>query len=227
LAYNDGNIKFSVDWLRPVDQQAQTDDWSGTAFDPIGKFNTIKRIIYNRYGVKLTRVISSNRVLNTLINSDKFIVRAGMGVAGSTGAPTASDLPYLLEGYGPQFAVDLIERQTGIKFIEYDSGYRSKPDFSAIPNPTITFNRFLPENRLVFLPDEAQIREFDSSPIGFGKMMTSPHSMGNGAAGFYEWEQETTDPWGRNIGTGIKTFPLFPHMELSYTLDVTLPAEVG
>lgn len=225
LAYNDGNIKFSVDWLRPSDQQAQAADWSGTTFDPIGKFNEIKRLIYRRTGVKITRVIASNRVLNTVVNSDKFILRAGHGTAASSGL-TAADIPYLIDGFGPQFAVDVLERQTGIKFIEYDSGYRSKPDFSSTPNPTITFNRFLPENRLVFLPDESQIKEYDNSQIGFGKMMTSPHSMGNGAAGFYEWEQETTDPWGRNIGTGIKAFPLFPHMELSYTLDVTLPAEV-
>jgi hypothetical protein len=223
LGYNDGNIKFLVDWKRPADQQAQapgSGSYAGNAFDPIKDINDIKRKIYNRTGVKITRAIVSNRYLNTLINSDKFLLRSGFPPGSNL---TQSDLPYLLNGWGPQAAIDEVARQTGVTFIEYDSGYRTKPDLAAGP---VTFNRFLPENRVIFLPDEAQISQFDSSPLGFGKVATSPHSMGNGAPGFYEWEQETTDPWGRNIGTGIKCFPIFPHMELSYTMDVELPPEV-
>lgn len=224
VAYNDGNIKFSVDWQRPVDQQAQapaSGTYASTSHDPIDDINKIKRKIYERTGVLITRAICSNKFLLSLVNSDKFIVRAGLGVAGSAGAPTASDIPYLLNGWGPQAAIDVIQQQTGVTFIEYDSGYRSKPDFAAGP---VTFNRYLPENRVVFLPDDNAMAEYDSSDIGLGKMMTSPHSMGNGSAGFYMWEQDTTDPWGKNIGTGIKAFPLFPHLELTYTMDVTLPA---
>lgn len=226
VAYNDGNIKFSVDWKRPADQQAQAPmvspngSYATTTHDPINDINGIKRFMYDRYGIILKKAIVSNKFLISLINSDKFIVRAGMGLAGTTGAPTSQDLPYILGGnWGPQVAIDAVQAQCGIEFIEYDSGYRTKPDFVQGP---VTFNRYLPENRVIFLPDDAQISEVDSSPIGFGKMMTSPHSMGEGAAGFYEWEQETTDPWGKNIGTGIKAFPLFPHMEYSYTMDVTL-----
>lgn len=224
IAYNDGNIKFSVDWKRPADQQAQapaSGTYALTTHDPVNDLNLIKRRIYNRYGVLITRAICSNRFLLSLINSDKFILRAGLG---KNAGLTQSDIPYLINGWGPQVAIDIVEQQTGIKFIEYDSGYRSKPDFAAGP---VTFNRYLPENRVIFLPDDNAMAEYDSSPIGLGKMMTSPHSMGNGSAGFYMWEQDTTDPWGKNVGTGIKAFPLFPHMELTYTMDVTLPAEVA
>lgn len=226
VAYNDGNIQFAVDWKRPADQHAQAplaspdSRYDIDTHDPINDINKIKRLMYDRYGVIMDRAICSNKFLLSLINSSKFIVRAGMGVAGSTGAPEASDLPYVVNNWGPQVAIDLVKAQTGIEFIEYDSGYRSKNPFD--PYGSVTFNRFLPENRIIFLPSESSIREFDSSPIGFGKMMTSPHTMGNNSPGFYDWEQETTDPWGRNIGTGIKAFPLFPHMELSYTMDVVL-----
>ncbi|QOR56162.1 major capsid protein [Gordonia phage Dakiti] len=225
IAYNDGNIKFSVDWKRPVDQQAQTPasgTYASTTHDPIGDINKIKRLIYNRYGVLITRAICSNKFLLSLINSDKFILRAGLGTAANSGIGQ-SDIPYLINGWGPQVAIDIVEQQTGIKFIEYDSGYRSKPDFAQGP---VTFNRYLPESRVIFMPDDNAMAEYDSSDIGLGKMLTSPHSMGNGSAGFYMWEQDTTDPWGKNVGTGIKMFPLFPHMELTYTMDVTLPADL-
>lgn len=224
IAYNDGNIKFSVDWKRPVDQQAQapaSGSYASTTHDPIGDINKIKRLIYNRYGIVITRALCSNKFLLSLVNSDKFILRAGLGTAANSGL-TSSDIPYLLNSWGPQVAIDAVQAQTGVTFIEYDSGYRTKPDFAQGP---VSFQRYTPENRVIFLPDDNAMSEYDSSPIGLGKMLTSPHSMGNGAAGFYDWEQDTTDPWGKNIGTGIKAFPLFPHMELTYTMDVTLPAD--
>lgn len=223
IAYNDGNIKFSVDWKRPADQQGQapaSGTYASTTHDPIGDINAIKRKIYDRTGVLITRAICSNKFLLSLINSDKFILRAGLGSASNAGID-ATDIPYLLNGWGPQVAIDAVQQQTGVTFIEYDSGYRSKPDFA---QGGVTFNRYLPENRVILMPDDNAMAEYDSSDIGLGKMLTSPHSMGNGAAGFYTWEQNTTDPWGKNVGTGIKAFPLFPHMELTYTMDVTLPA---
>lgn len=223
IAYNDGNIKFSVDWQRPADQQAQapaSGTYASTSHDPIGDINAIKRKIYERTGVLITRAICSNKFLLSLINSDKFILRAGLGNAANSGL-TQADIPYLLNGWGPQVAIDAVQQQTGVTFIEYDSGYRSKPDFAQGP---VTFNRYLPESRVIFLPDDNAMAEYDSSDVGLGKVLTSPHSMGNGSAGFYMWEQDTTDPWGKNVGTGIKAFPLFPHMDLTYTMDVTLPA---
>lgn len=221
VGYNDGRIKFLVDWDRPAGQEAQapaSGTYASTTHDPIGDINLIKRKMYNLYGIKLNRAICSNRFLNSLVNSDKFALRSGF-VSGVTNA----SLPYILDGWGPQAAIDVIQRQTGITFIEYDSGYRTRA-FGSSSAPT--FNRFLPENRVIFLPDESQIAQVDSSPIGLGKMLTAPHVMGNNASGYYEWTQDTTDPWGQNVGTGIKAFPVFPHLEYTYTMDVTLPAEV-
>lgn len=222
VGYNDGRIKFLVDWDRPADQEAQapaSGTYASDTHDPIADINLVKRKIYNKYGIKINRAIVSNRFLNALVNSSKFGARTGF----APGTVTNADLPYILNGWGPQAAIDVIKYQTDIDFIEYDSGYRTRP-FGV--NTAPTFNRFIPENRVIFLPDESQIAQLDSSPIGLGKMLTAPHVMGNNASGFYEWTQDTTDPWGQNVGTGIKAFPVFPHLEFTFTWDVTLPAEV-
>lgn len=219
LAYNDGRIKFGVDWGRPVDQHNQapaSGTYAGTTHDPIGDIQKVTRLIYDRYGVKITRALCSNKFLNSIVNSELFAARSGF----APGQVNNAQLKYIMDGWGPQAAVDVVKRQTNIDFIEYDSGYRTKP----IGSNTVTFNRFVPENQVIFLPDESQISQYDSSPIGFGKVLTSPHPMGGFTSGFYAWEQETTDPWGKNIGTGIKAFPVFPHMELSFTWNVELPA---
>lgn len=221
LAYNDGRIKFGVDWERPADQHNQapaSGTYAGTTHDPIGDIRKIQRKIYNRTGVKITRALCSNRFLNSIVNSDLFIARSGF----APGTVSATQAQYVMDGWGPQAAIEVVQRQTGITFIEYDSGYRTKP----IGGNNVTFNRFTPEDQVIFLPDESQISQYDSSPIGLGKILTSPHPMGGFTPGFYEWEQETTDPWGRNIGTGIKAFPVFPHMDLTYTMKVTLPPEL-
>jgi hypothetical protein len=64
------------------------------------------------------------------------------------------------------------------------------------------------------------VNSFVETEIGFAKTLTSPHPMGNWQPGFYEWERETVDPWGYDVGTGVKAFPVFPHMDLTYTLTV-------
>lgn len=218
LAYNDGRIKFSVDWGRPANQQAQPPKsgvYNLTTHDPIGDILDVQRKLYDLYGVRTHRAICSNKFLNSLVNSDKFTLRSGF----APNTVTQSDLPYILDGWGPQAAVDAVQRQTALTFIEYDSGYRTKP-FGQ--NVAPTFNRFIPENRVIFLPDDAEISQIDTSPIGFGKVLTSPHVMGNNTSGFYEWEDSTTDPWGEYKGTGIKAFPVFPHLEFSWTWDVAL-----
>ena len=110
----------------------------------------------------------------------------------------------------------MLTKATGVQFIEYDSVYRTRP----IGSNVVTNNKFLSDNKIYFLPDEGDLAEFDETQIGFSKTLTSPHPMGHWQGGFYEWEEETTDPWGYNIGTGVKAFPVFPHMELTYTMTV-------
>ena len=223
INYNDGKIKFAVNFGRPSDQVrtgAQAFDYSGTTHDPIGDILKVQQFMYDRYGVRMTRILTSRRALNSFMNSDRFIQRSGL-VVGGTPSSTI-DVNYLWEGWGPDSAVSIVKNATGVDFIEYDSVYRTR----AVGSTTTTSTRFVPENRMLFLPDEADITEFDDTPLGFGKTVTAPHPEGNWSAGFYEWESETRDPWGQDRGTGVKAFPILPHMDLTFALDLTLPAPV-
>lgn len=217
IVYNDGKIKFSVDYGRPSGQHNQAPPgglWSLTTSDPIGDILAMQQLMYDTYGVRMTRALASKKVINSLMNSDRFIARSGMAISPIVGG-TKLDPNYIMDGWGPQAALAVVERQTGVKFIEYDSVYRTRPVGSKI----ITNNRFIEQNACIFLPDPNDVAELDSD-IGFGKTLTSPHPEGNWQTGFYEWEEETKDPWGLNRGTGIKAFPVFPHMDLTFKMTV-------
>ena len=233
LAYNDGKIKFAVDWGRPAAQanaNAANDlpaahvtdgllDWSSTTHDPIGEIEAIQEYMYDTYFVRMTRILTTKKVVRRIVNSDKFSQRAGLGAAyNGSGTPVAPDLHYLLDGWGPDAARQVVENATGVQFILDDNVYRTRP----VGSRTVTNNRFFPEGRMVFLPDLGDVGEVDDTEIGFAKTLTSPHPEGNFTPSFYEWEKSTTDPWGQDAGTGIKAFPVFPHMEYTYAVDVKL-----
>lgn len=215
IAYNDGKITFSVNFGRPGGQQAQapaSGTYASTTHDPIGDILAVQNLMYDTYGVRVNRALCSRKFLNTLWASAKFIPL--------TGFVSGADPNYLIEGWSPTAAIAKVAAATGVTFIEYDAVYRTRP----IGSNTVTNNRFFPQNRVLFLPDAADLGEFDETQVGFGKTLTSPHPEGNWTSGFYEWEQETKDPWGQDVGTGVKMFPVFPHMDLTYTWDTTLPA---
>jgi hypothetical protein len=239
ITYNDGKIKFTVDFGRPATQTTAAasvlvdptgqgvpnitfgaSDWTkadGTG-DPIGDILNLQNWMYDVYGVRLNRAIASRRFLSLLWNSNRFQARTGLVAAGS---PLSSpiDPKYLMDGWSPQAAQIIIENATGIKFIEYDAVYRTRP----VGSNTVTNNRFLPQNQVIFLPDDADIAEFDDTQIGFAKTLTSPHPAGNWSSGFYEWEKDYgNDPWGYDVGTGIKAFPIFLHMDLTVSYTSTL-----
>lgn len=237
LAYNDGKIKFNVDYGRPAQQNltpaaTMTDPTSQAApvtmgasgwmksdgtGDPINDILAIQTYAYDKYGIHLERAICSRRILSGMAKSNKFTARAGL-ITNTSSTPV--DLNYLIEGWSPSAAQLIIEGATGVKFIEYDAVYRTRN----VGSTTTTNNRFLPQNMVVFLPSEADIEQFDDTDIGFAKMLTSPHPAGNWQPGFYDWEKDCgQDPWGYDIGTGIKAFPVFLHMEttFTYTLDIT------
>lgn len=217
ITYNDGKIKFTVDYGRPVGQQDQAPAgglWSLTTSDPIGDILGMQELMLALYGVRMTRAITSRKVLNNVMKSDRFIARSGMAISPIAGG-TKLDPNYIMDGWGPTAAQAVIERQTGVTFTDYDAVYRTRP----IGSTSITNNRFLPENAIIFLPNEDDLSEI-TNQIGFGKTLTSPHPEGNWQPGFYEWEEETKDPWGLNRGTGIKAFPVFPHMDLTFKMVV-------
>jgi hypothetical protein len=218
ISYNDGRIKFTVDFGRPAGQVV-TKNYSTTSHDPIGDILRMQEFMFDQYGIRMDRAITSRRVINTFMNSDRFLSRSGF-VVGGTPSSTI-DPNYVLDGWGPNAALELVKRATNVDFIEYDSVYRTRPVGSKIT----TVNRFLPENRIIFLPNQEDVNSFDETQIGFGKTLTSPHPEGNWTAGYYEWEKETgPDPWGRDRGTGVKAFPVLPHMDLTAVFDITLPA---
>lgn len=215
IAYNDGKIIFSIDYGRPANQtdEAPTSGlWNTTTFDPIGDFIAIDEYMYDTYGVHMARAIASRKVINRMMNSDRFVARSGL-VGGTGSAPV--DPNYVIDGWGPGAARAVVERATGVQMIEYDAVYRTR----AVGSQTVVNNRFTPDDTIIFLPSEQDLAEIDDA-IGFAKTLTSPHPEGNWASGFYEYELETTDPWGRDRGVGIKAFPIFPHMNLTYTMKV-------
>jgi hypothetical protein len=219
IAYNDGKIKFTVDFGRPAGQHNQPptgSTWNNTTADPIGDALAMNEYMYNTYGVTMNRAIASRKIINSIMNSDRFIARSGLVVGGTPSTPI--DPNYVMDGWGVDAARQVFQRATGIELIRYDSVYRTRP----IGSTTFTNNRFLPENTLIFLPNLQEMGALDDTSIGFAKTLTSPHPEGNWTPGYYEWEEATVDPWGRTRGTGIKAFPVFLHMDLTYSM-VVLP----
>jgi hypothetical protein len=231
-SYNDGKIKFTVDWGRPASQAAGNaantvggvtagtyDMTSATNdFDPVKFIEDVKQYFEDTYSVQIDRAVVSKKILRRMSQSAKFTQLAGLGAAysgaGTAGAP---DPNYLIPGWGMEAAVRVIEQAANIEFIVNDAVYRTRP----LGSSTITNNRFWPQNLMVFLPAQQSIDDVDDTAIGFAKTLTSPHPEGNWTPGFYEWERATVDPWGQDMGTGVKAFPVFPHMDLTHAVNVT------
>lgn len=215
IAYNDGKIVFSIDWGRPA---AQTDEaptgttWNNSTSDPIGDVLAMQEYMYDTYGVRMTRAIASRKVWNSVMNSDRFVARSGL--VGATGS-LPIDPNYIMDGWGPIAAQNILAAATGLTITTYDSVYRTRP----VGSTTVTNNRFFSEKKILFLPDPADVSALDDA-IGFGRTLTSPHPEGMWTPGWYEWESDTQDPWGKDRGTGIKAFPVFTHLDLTYTMTV-------
>lgn len=217
--YNDGKIKFTVNYGRPGGQHLVTPPgglWNLTSCDPIGDILTAKQYMRDTYLVELTEGILSKRIVNNLWKSDKFLAAVGLPVVGGTPSKPL-DPNYLgLAGYTPQGALRIVSEATGVNFTIYEGYYRTRP----IGSTTFTNTRFVPDDRLILLPGNGDLGEIDDTRVGFAKTLTSPHPEGNWTSGFYEWEDETKDPWMHVRGTGIKAFPVFPYMEYTYVYKV-------
>lgn len=224
LSYNDGDLKWDVDFGRPADQtdQAPTsglwDFETNPDFDVIGDLLKVAEDHYDKYGIELKRGIISKKKINQWYRSTKFR-QLGLFQAGlANPAQTDIDLNYLGGAVTPQAAINYIQEQTGITFETYDAAIRTRP--VGQPKSAAQMVRFMPEDRVILMPDSSGLAEFDNTEIGFASTLTSPHPEGNWASGFYEWEQETTDPWMFVRGTGIKAFPVFPYLQYTRTLKV-------
>lgn len=207
IAYNDGKIVFSVDYGRPGDQQDMAPPsghlWDTALADPIGDIQAIQQDAFDTYGVRITRCVVSNKVVRNLYKATKFVDLV-----------TGADPMYRVTGWGPKVALDFIGNQTGMQFINYDSVYRTR----ALGSNTMVNNKFIREKSVIFLPSAEDVAAIDDA-VGFGATLTSPHVEGGWTPGYYEWEKELgPDPWGHDFGTGIKAFPVFPHMDLTYVM---------
>jgi hypothetical protein len=227
IAYDDGKIKFTVDYKRPAGQQDVVpasglwDPATNQDFDPIGDILSLNEAFYDQYGIYLKRAITSRKTLNSLYKSSKFRDAWAFrgGITGLDDASLANfDPNYMSSGYGPEGARALFAQQTGLTVIEYDSVYQTR----AIGSQTTVNQRFTSDDRLILLPDQQDLIELgiDDTEIGFGKMLTSPHPEGNWSPGWYEWEDAQKDPWMQVRGTGIKAFPVFPYMKYTQVLKV-------
>jgi len=222
IVYNDGKIKFTVDYGRPANQQDQAPAsgnlWDTAASDPIGDCLAMNQYMWDTWKITVDHAYISRRILHSFWKSSKFVgVYAPIVGLPAGGAPSSPiDLNYLAQGFGPQQALQILENSTGIKFTVYDSVYRTR-DFGT---QTWVNNRFTSDNKIIFMPSFEQLNQIDDTVIGFAKTLTSPHPEGNWQSGYYEWEDETRDPWMHVKGTGIKAFPVFPFMEYSYVMQV-------
>lgn len=214
IVYDDGKVKFTVDYGRPANQQDEAPAngvWSAAVSDPIDDIEQMNDFMDTTHGLRLTRAFASRKALRSLVKSDKFIARAGLAAANIT---STGDLKYVNPGFGVDAAIAIVEAATGVQFQLYEGMYRER----AIGSTTWNWTRFANENKVLFLPSQGAVDQV--SDLGFGKMLTSPHPEGNWQAGYYEWERSTVDPWGMDRGNGIKAFPVYPALEYSYVMTV-------
>jgi hypothetical protein len=219
IAYNDGKIKFTVNYGRPAGQHNQapaSGNWNTTTCDPIGDLLAVQTVHFDTYGVMPKRGIISRKIVNNMWKSSRFLAAVGVPVVGGTPS-TPLDPNYLgLSGYTPEGALAVVQQATGISFEIYDGVYQTR----AIGSQTRVNNRFTDDTIVALLPEPSDLGEIDDTEIGFGKMLTAPHPEGNWQSGFYEWEDESKDPWMHVRGTGVKAFPVLPYMEYTHTLKV-------
>lgn len=219
ISYNDGKIKFTVNYGRPADQHNIVPPgglWNLTTADPIGDLLAAQELCFNRYGVKPSRGILSRRIVNNMWKSERFLAAMGVPVVGGT-LNVPLDPNYLgLAGYTPEAALAVVERATGITFTIYDGVYRTR----AIGSQTFVNTRFISDDKVILMPSEEDLGEINDTEIGFAKTLTAPHPEGMWTSGFYEWEDEKKDPWLHVRGSGIKAFPVYPYMEYTFSYDV-------
>ncbi|AOE44525.1 major capsid protein [Gordonia phage Jumbo] len=212
IQYDDGKMSFNVPFGRPSGQHEITKDYSGDSHDPINDIIDQKQSAFDTHGVDLKTIVCSSKFANSFFKTNKFLPRTGFAPGSGV------DPKYVLEGWGPRGAIELVKREAEVDLVINDNVFRQRnPLTGAIQNV-----RYNAVDEVLFLPDMDQLADYDDTELGFGKILTSPHPMNNFQPGWYGWETETTDPWERYVGTGIKAFPVLPHMELTYTWKVAL-----
>lgn len=216
IHYDDGKMAFTVDFGRPDAQTLtvppSTHYWNDpTNADPIGDLLNLSDFMQNTKGVRMKKAIISSRILIQMMNSQRF-----------RSLVTGDNPLYTVPNWNRARAAEIVANAAELEsFIVYDSVYRTRAKGST----TTVNNRFTDPHLMILMPSDADLAQLDDA-VGFAATLTSPHPEGNWQSGYYEWEQATMDPWGQDAGTGIKAFPVFPHLDLTVSVQVLDPAYV-
>ena len=90
----------------------------------------------------------------------------------------------------------LLQDHTGLAISIYDAMYHTRASTG-----TLTSTRMLDYHKIILYPSNLP------TP-GLGRNLTCPHPHGNYQPGFYTWDDTKKDPWGYEVGVGIKCFPV-------------------
>lgn len=224
ISYNDGDVIFSVNYERPAGQTVGAApsgtawDDAGGAHDPIGDFIDIKQTMWDTYGTTIGTAIMSEKTA-WLITKATLFAQMAM-TPGDTVAGDNIDPYYALRNFGMDAVVAKVQAATGVRIVTYDAGIRTR----AWGTNTLGFTRNMTEGKVILLPAQADIDALSDTDFGFAATLTSPHPEGGFTPGFYSWEEEEKDPWRVTVGTGIKAFPVMPHMEYTYVFTAHAPS---
>lgn len=216
IAYNDGNIVYDVAYNRPDAQGSASASvlWDDEASDPIQDILDLQIEAFDLYGIELKRGLISNRILRKAWTSNKFAaIRTGLAVAGGPASGVID--PKYTGNWSPKAALDMITQATGVEFSVFDGVYRTGDPGSAVNH------RFSPDDKMLLLPAQEDIAAIDQTEIGFGKTCSAPHVANGWQSGWYTWEKDHgQDPWSYDFGTGIKAWPIFPHLDWTWVVKV-------
>lgn len=224
VSYDDGDVIFNVDYQRPTAQSTSGTpsgtDWDDVAggADPIRDAIDIKKYMWDTYGTSIGTMIMSETTVWNMTRATKF---AQMAITpGDTVAGDNIDPYYAMRGYGLEAVKAKFQAATGISIVTYDAGRRTR----AWGSSTLGFTRNMTEGKVICLPTQGDLAELNDTEFGFAATLTSPHPEGGFTPGFYSWQEEEVDPWRLTIGTGIKAFPVMPHLEYTYTFVAHAPS---
>lgn len=183
------NVQFDITF--PVLTETASPLWSSVSTaDPALDIQTWFADLYwtPRYA------IASRKTINNLSRNAKLLTQAFVPFTGV--APTLVSASQVS---------DLLRTRWGIELIEYESRYTTRADNGAVA--TITTNRILDEDIVIFLPAEE---------IGF--TADAPAAQNGFRTGEFTWVDQSgvtlpNDPWRHEAGIGRYSFPVLEYPE--------------
>lgn len=194
LNINENNFKAKLDYKVPAANKitlAAADQWSDDSSDPIEQLRTWAEQVAEATGALPTRVLTSAKVLNTLLAHPK--VRTALFGSQSDRLLTRVELNQALQAMElPQIAVD---RRT----------YRVQKN-----DGTYITKRYVPENKLVMMPDGAMGNAFFGVTAEEIELRNEAdvqfQNFGNVIACLYK-EPDPVTVWTKAVARALPSFP--------------------